>query len=72
MTDDVQVRDVELLMNGAVVPRDVSLPWIWRAVTLPLASGTTTVTFQVRATDTGGNVGLSDQLTYTLTPDYSA
>ena len=69
VTDDVQVRDVELLMNGTVVARDVAAPFDLRAVTPSLASGATDVTFQVRATDTGGNAGLSDILTYTLTPD---
>ena len=69
VTDDVQVRDVELLMDGVVVARDVSAPFDLQAVTPSLASGATEVSFQVRATDTGGNVGLSDTITYTLTPD---
>lgn len=69
VTDDVQVRDVDLLMNGTVVARDVSAPFDLRAVTPALTDAASTVTFQVRATDTGGNVGLSSVLTYTLTPD---
>jgi hypothetical protein len=71
VTDDVQVREVELLMDGRVVARDVSAPWDLRAVSPALASGATNVSFQVRATDTGGNVGLSELLSYTLTPDIS-
>ncbi|MCA9050793.1 MAG: Ig-like domain-containing protein, partial [Planctomycetaceae bacterium] len=69
VSDDVQVRDVELLMNGIVVARDVSAPFDLNAVTPALASGVTDVSFQVRATDTGGNSGLSETLTYSLTPD---
>ncbi|MDZ4852063.1 MAG: Ig-like domain-containing protein, partial [Pirellulaceae bacterium] len=69
VTDDVQVREVELLMNGRVVARDVSAPFDLRAVTPKLSDASPTVSFQVRATDTGGNVGLSSVLTYTLTPD---
>ena len=69
VTDDVQVRDVELLMDGVVVARDVSAPFDLRAVTPALDSGATEVSFQVRATDTGGNAGLSEIVSYTLTPD---
>ncbi|MDA1053499.1 MAG: Ig-like domain-containing protein [Planctomycetota bacterium] len=69
VTDDVQVRDVELLVDGRVVARDVSAPFDLRAVAPALSSGATSVSFQVRASDTGGNAGLSEVLTYTLTPD---
>ena len=69
VTDDVQVRSIELLMNGTVVSTDVTAPFELRAVTPTLASGSSTVSFQLRAFDTGGNVSLSDVLTYTLTPD---
>ncbi len=68
-SDDVQVSKVELLMNGQVVASAVSAPFDLSAVAPTLASGETTVAFQVRATDTGGNVGLSNTLTYNLTPD---
>jgi len=69
VTDDVQVRDVELLINGVVVANDVSAPFDLSAITPALNSGVTDVRFQVRATDTGGNIGLSDVLTYSLTQD---
>ncbi|MEM6777339.1 MAG: Ig-like domain-containing protein, partial [Planctomycetota bacterium] len=69
VTDDVQVRDVELLLNGEVVARDISAPFDLRAVTPSLASGVTTVELQVRAFDTGGNAGVSEILSYDLTPD---
>jgi hypothetical protein len=67
--DDVQVRNVEMLVNGVVVTNDVSFPFELSALAVgsALSSGTTTV--QVRATDTGGNVGLSNMLTFQLVPD---
>ncbi|MBX9579612.1 MAG: Ig-like domain-containing protein [Gemmataceae bacterium] len=67
--DDVQVRNVELLLDGRVVANDVSAPFELAAVVPTLASGATTVRLQVRATDTGGNATLSNELTYTLTTD---
>ena len=69
VTDDVQVRDLELLLNGEVVARDVSAPFDLTAIAPALSSGLTTAHFQVRAFDTGGNVGLSNVLSFDLTPD---
>ncbi len=69
VTDDVQVRNVELLLNGQVVANDVSAPFDLSAVLPTLAAGATSVSFQIRAVDTGGNVGLSNTLTYNLTRD---
>jgi hypothetical protein len=66
--DDVQVRNVELIVNGQVVQNDVSFPFDLSAVALGL-DGTDSVTIQVRATDTGGNVSLSNILTVALVPD---
>jgi hypothetical protein len=66
VSDDVQVRNVELLLNGQVVANDVSAPFEFFATAPTLASGATQVTLQVRATDTGGNVALSNTLTYSL------
>ena len=42
VTDDVQVRNVELLVNGQVVANDVSLPFDFVAIAPALASGVTT------------------------------
>jgi membrane-associated phospholipid phosphatase len=67
--DDVQVRNVELLVNGAVVRNDVSFPWDLSAALPNLAAGSTTATIQVRATDTGGNTTLSNAITVDLVPD---
>ncbi|MBD2152111.1 Ig-like domain-containing protein [Pseudanabaena sp. FACHB-1277] len=67
INDDVQVRNVELLVNG--VANDVSAPFDLFATLPTLASGTTSVSIQVRATDTGGNSTLSNILTYGLVKD---
>lgn len=69
VTDDVQVRNVELLVNGVVVRNAVSAPFDLSAVMPSLSTGATTVRIQARATDTGGNSKLSNELTFTLTPD---
>ena len=69
VSDDVQVRNVELLVNGQVVQNDVSFPFNLTAAMPTLASGATTATVQVRATDTGGNIGLSPLVTLQIVPD---
>ncbi|MEZ6120486.1 MAG: Ig-like domain-containing protein [Pirellulaceae bacterium] len=66
--DDVQVQRVELLMNGQVVATDLSTPFNLNAVVPPLAAGGQ-VQFQVRAWDTGGNVGTSTVESFTVIPD---
>ncbi len=67
VADDVQVRNVELLVNGQVVQNAVSFPFDLSA-TLPTIAqaGTSPVTIQVEAVDTGGNVGLSNVLSVDL------
>ena len=55
VTDDVQVRDVELLVNDKVVRRDVTFPFDLSAVAFGVDQAATTVKIQARATDTGGN-----------------
>jgi hypothetical protein len=69
ITDDVQVRNVELLLNGIVVRNEVSYPYDL-SVKLPVVHepGHEAV-LQVRATDTGGNVGLSEAVRIELVPD---
>jgi hypothetical protein len=70
VTDDVQVRNVEFLLNGSVSRNDVGFPFDW-TTTLPtiVANGSNQVTLQVRATDTGGNVGLASPIVLQLVPD---
>ncbi len=69
VADDVQVRNVELLVNGQLVLNNVAPPYDFVAIAPKLATGVTQVTIQVRATDTGGNFQLSNILTYTLVKD---
>ncbi len=58
--DDVQVRSVELLVNGTVVTTDSAFPFELFASAPLLSAGGNTMLLQVRATDTGGNVTLSN------------
>jgi Ca2+-binding RTX toxin-like protein len=68
--DDVLVNRVEVLVNGVVTSADPTYPYDLRAVLPSIANaGGTTATVRVRVTDSGGNVGLSDPLALTLTPD---
>jgi hypothetical protein len=69
VSDDVQVQNVELLMNGKIVANAVSFPFDL-SVALPTIAqnGSGSVTFQAIAFDTGGNVGRSSVLTVDLTP----
>jgi hypothetical protein len=67
--DDVQVRNVELLVNGEVVRNDVSFPFDFSAIALSDDPSAPVTTVQVRATDTGGNVALSNVLVVDLVPD---
>lgn len=69
VSDDVQVRSVELLVNGQVVRTDVSFPFDLTAFLPARTMLATTATLQVRATDTGGNIGLSSLVTVDLAPD---
>ena len=67
--DDVQVRNVELLVNGQLVANDVSFPFDFSAIALSDDPNVPVTTVQVRATDTGGNTALSNTLTVDLLPD---
>jgi hypothetical protein len=69
VSDDVQVRNVELLVDGQVVANDVSFPFDFTAIAPNIIAGANTVSIQVRATDTGGNSSLSNTLTYNLVED---
>jgi hypothetical protein len=60
-TDDVLVRGVEILVNGQPVASDTSFPY--EALLKASASGGP-MTVQARATDTGGNTGLSNTLVF--------
>lgn len=66
--DDVLVRSVELLIDNQVVSTDIAFPFDG----LPEIGGflgNGQVAIQARATDTGGNVGVSDTIFVELVPD---
>ncbi len=69
VTDDAQVRQVDVLVNGNVVASDVAFPYDFVVTAPALAPGVTQAKIQVRATDTGGNEALSNVLTYGLLDD---
>jgi len=69
VSDDVQVRQVELLVNGEAVRHDLSFPFDLSAIAQSSDSSASTVEVQVRATDTGGNETLSNRLTFDWVPD---
>jgi hypothetical protein len=65
----VQVRNVELLVNGAVVESDAAFPFRFSTLAPSIATGGSTMTIQVRATDTGGNTTLSDAVMLDVVKD---
>lgn len=67
--DDVQIRRVELLVNGQVMQDDVSFPFDFFARVPPRTPATDVVTVQARVTDTGGNSTLSNLLAFALVSD---
>jgi len=67
--DDVQVRSVDLLVNGQVVQRAFSNPLNLSFIVPPYPAQSNQVMVQVRATDTGGNVTLTDPLLLDVAPD---
>ncbi|WSH29993.1 Ig-like domain-containing protein (plasmid) [Rhizobium beringeri] len=73
ITDDVQVGNVQLLINGQVSSNDVQYPWDLSA-RLPsiAANGSNQLTLTVRATDTGGNATSSAPIQIQLVPDTTA
>ena len=70
ISDDVQVRDVAVLVNGQVISDSVSFPWDLSAQ-LPTiaANGSNQTTIQIRATDTGGNTTTTNAINVQLVPD---
>ncbi len=67
--DDVQVRNVQLLVNGEIVQNDVSAPYDLNFVAPSLAGGDTTLEVEVQAFDTGGNASMSNMLTFEIIPN---
>jgi hypothetical protein len=69
VSDDVQVRDVQLLLNGQVVQDSVSFPFDFFVPAPAITANSNTFTLQLRATDTGGNSSLSNTLVIGLVRD---
>jgi hypothetical protein len=69
--DDVQVRNVELLLNGEVVLNDVSAPFnlSFDAPSLASLGDDTALSVQLRATDTGGNATTTEAVTFNVIED---
>lgn len=65
--DDVQVRRVDLLVDGETVDSDVSFPFEFRLLGLDAVDNLLSV--QIRATDTGGNQTISAPLEVQLFND---
>ncbi len=66
--DDVQVRSVELLLDGNVIASDVSFPFDF-LVRAPAISSGEFAEYSVRATDTGGNRVVSEVIRLEFAPD---
>ncbi|WP_193142998.1 Ig-like domain-containing protein [Meridianimarinicoccus sp. MJW13] len=71
ITDDAGLRSVSLLVDGDPIIVDLSYPFDLNARIPLLGSGETSrpISLQVRATDTGGNVGLSTLINAEIVPD---
>lgn len=68
--DDVQVRQVDLIVNGKTLRTDASYPFdLSFALPTIAANGGAGVKVQVRATDSGGNSTLSQVVELALVPD---
>jgi hypothetical protein len=72
ITDNVQVRKVELLVDGTVVRTELSYPYDLTTVLPTRAQSGNQAVLQVRATDTGGNSTLSDPIVIDLVADTTA
>lgn len=71
VTDDVQVRNVEFYVDGALVSSDQSFPFEYLFVAPAISASKTNFTLQAKAFDTGGNSTLTPLITVQLTPDTS-
>ena len=68
VTDDVQVRSVELLIDGIPFASDITFPY---ELTTPAVSsvGLDQLTTQIRVVDGGGNITLSNPIDIDIVPD---
>lgn len=66
--DDVQVKEVELRLNGTLAQMDRSYPYEFQ-FTAPSSSASSTLSVSVVATDTGSNRSVNPPVNFTLNPD---
>ena len=59
-SDDVQVRNIDMLVNGETVRSDGSFPWDFTLIATSDIIQGDVLTLQARAVDTGANAALSD------------
>jgi hypothetical protein len=69
ISDDVQVSEVDLLVNGQVVKQDVSFPFDLSTYLPTIVTAGNTVTVQVSAIDTGGNTTTTNPIVFHLQRD---
>lgn len=69
VSDDVQVRSVELIVNGKVQGTDVSFPFDFTTKAVMTNATGSVMSVQLRAVDTGGNQTTSATLSISVTPD---
>ncbi len=69
VADDVQVRNVEFFVDGALVSVDGNYPFEHRFLTPKTTALRTQFKVRARATDTGGNATLTREFVVTLVPD---
>jgi hypothetical protein len=69
VTDDVQVRNVEFYVDGALVATDGNFPFEHRFTTPLRSDDKTNFLVRAKATDTGGNFAWSKEVVVTLVPD---
>jgi hypothetical protein len=69
VSDDVQVRNVELYVDGQLAVTDGNFPFEHRFMTPLLAQDKNSFTLRAKATDTGGNSTWSETLTVNLVAD---
>ncbi|MBI2927015.1 MAG: hypothetical protein HYY24_15075 [Verrucomicrobia bacterium] len=68
VTDDAQVRNVEFYLDGQKVFTDGNYPFEFRFLAPSLTAARNSFRMRARASDTGGNASLSDELVFNLTP----
>ncbi|MGK0187339.1 MAG: hypothetical protein ACI9R3_003126 [Verrucomicrobiales bacterium] len=69
VTDDVEVRNVQLFLDDTRIATDGNYPFEFRILTPLISEGAGAIDIRARATDTAGNFTDSLTLTLTLVPD---